>query len=94
MAGPSYRLHDLLFFTPSVHVLAGLDHDQFTVPEVNPTVLYYSNTDFAGAAGVSFDGNLSRHIAVRLAQVDYLYTHNAGASQSSFRYTGGLVVRF
>jgi hypothetical protein len=94
LAGPSYRLHNFLFFTPSVHALAGVDHDQFTVPEINPTVLYYANTDFAAAAGVTFDGNLSRHLAARLAQVDYLYTHNYGASQSSFRYTGGLVVRF
>jgi len=94
LAGPSYRLHNFLFFTPSVHALAGIDHDDFTVPEVNPTVLDYRNTDFAAAAGVTFDGNFSRHMALRLAQVDYLYTHNYGAGQSSFRYTGGLVVRF
>ena len=94
LAGPSYRLHNFLFFTPSVHALAGLDRDDFTIPESNPTVLDYRNTNFAAAAGVTFDGNLSRHLAVRLAQVDYLYTHNLGASQSSFRYTGGLVVRF
>lgn len=94
LAGPSYRLHDFLFFTPSVHALAGIDHDDFTVPESNPTVLDFRTTDFAAAAGVTFDGNLSRHLALRLAQVDYLYTHNYGNNQSSFRYTGGLVVRF
>jgi hypothetical protein len=94
MVGPSYRLHNFLFFAPSVHALAGIDHDDFTVPEINPTVFDYRSTDFAAAAGVKFDGNLSRHLAVRLAQVDYLYTHNHGANQSSFRYTGGLVVRF
>lgn len=94
MAGPSYRLPNFMFFTPSVHALVGIDHDQFTVPESNPTTLYYNNTDFAAAAGATFDGNLSRHVAIRLAQLDYLYTHNMGASQSSFRYTGGLVVRF
>jgi len=94
MAGPSYRLHNFLFFTPSVHALAGINRDDFTVPESNPTVLDYRNTDFAAAAGVTFDGNLSRHVAVRMAQVDYLYTHNYGANQSSFRYTAGLVVRF
>ncbi len=94
LAGPSYRLHHFLFFTPSVHALAGVDRGDFTVPESNPTVLDYKNTDFAAAAGATFDGNFSRHVALRLAQVDYLYTHNYGASQSSFRYTGGLVVRF
>jgi hypothetical protein len=94
MAGPSYRLHNFLFFTPSVHALAGINHDDFTVPESNPTVLDYRATNFAAAGGVSFDGNLSRHVAARLAQVDYLYTHNYSASQSSFRYSAGLVVRF
>lgn len=93
MAGPTYRLHNFLFFTPSVHALAGFDRDDFTVPQ-GFTVLDYTNTDFAAAAGVTFDGNLSRHMALRLAQLDYLYTHNYGANQSSFRYTGGLVVRF
>ncbi len=94
MAGPSYRLPNFLFFTPSVHALAGLDHDDFTIPESTPTVLDFRNTDFSGAAGVTFDGNLSKHIAVRLAQLDYLYSHNYGSGQSSFRYTGGLVIRF
>lgn len=95
MAGPSYRLHqNLLFFTPSVHALAGLDHDDFTVPNSSGGVIDLRDTDFAAAAGVAFDGTLSRHLAIRIAQLDYLYTHNYGTSQSSFRYTGGLVVRF
>jgi hypothetical protein len=93
LAGPTYRLHGAGFFTPSVHALAGIDHDDFTVPQTNTTIDYKSN-DFAAAAGVSFDGNLSRHLAVRIAQVDYLYTHHYGTNQSSFRYSGGIVARF
>jgi hypothetical protein len=93
LAGPSYRLHNIGPITPSVHGLAGIDHDNFTIPEPG-TVLNYTGTDFAALAGVTLDGNLSRHLAVRLAQVDYLYTHHFGTNQSSFRYTGGVVVRF
>ncbi len=95
MAGPSYRLHNFLFFTPSVHALAGIDHDDFTVPNSSAGIFNLTATLILPLPRAStFDGNLSRHFAVRLAQVDYLYTHNYGTNQSSFRYTGGLVVRF
>jgi hypothetical protein len=93
MAGPSYRLPTRGFLVPSVHALAGVDHDNFTVPSV-ATTINYTNTEFAAAAGVSLDGNLSRHLAVRFAQVDYLYTHHYGVDQSSFRYSAGIVARF
>jgi hypothetical protein len=93
LAGPSYRLHRYGFFSPSIHVLGGVDRGTFTVP-AGSTVLSFRDTDFAAAAGGTLDGNLSRHLAVRLAQVDYLYTHHNGTNQSSFRYAGGVVFRF
>jgi hypothetical protein len=93
-AGPSYRLHGFSFVVPSVHVLAGVDHDNFTVPTTLPSTFHQTDTAFSALAGVAFDGNLSRHLAVRLGQVDYLYTRHYGVNQNSFRYTGGLVVRF
>ena len=94
LAGPSYRLHQWGFLTSSVHVLAGVDHDDFTVPTTLPSTFNQTDLNFAALAGASFDGNLSRHLAVRLAQVDYLYTHHYGTNQSSFRYAGGVVARF
>jgi hypothetical protein len=94
LAGPSYRLHNIAFLTPSVHVLAGVDHDDFTIPTTLPSQFDQKDLNFAALGGVTFDGNLSAHLAVRLAQVDYLYTHHYGTNQSSFRYAGGLVVRF
>jgi hypothetical protein len=93
LAGPSYRIHNSGFFTANVHALAGIDRSDFTVPHTN-TNIDYTSGDFAAAAGVTFDGNLSRHLGVRLAQVDYLYTHHYGTNQGSFRYTGGVVARF
>lgn len=94
MAGPTYRLNQMGFFTPSVHLLGGVDHDDFSVPTTLPSTFDQKDLDFAALAGVTLDGNLSRRLAVRLAQVDYLYTHHYGTSQSSFRYAGGVVLRF
>jgi hypothetical protein len=93
MAGPTYRIHKIGFFTANVHALGGVDRDNLQVP-VPGQVISYQGTDPAAAAGVTFDGNLSRHLGIRLAQVDYIYTHHDSANQSSFRYTGGVVARF
>jgi hypothetical protein len=93
MVGPTYRIHKIGFFTANVHALGGVDRDTFSVPEPGTTI-YYKNTDAAAAAGVTFDGNLSRHLGIRIAQIDYLYTHHNNANQGSFRYTGGVVARF
>ena len=93
MAGPTYRLHRYGFFSPSIHVLAGVDRATFTVPS-GATTLTFRDTDLAVAGGATLDGNLSRHLAVRLGQFDYVYTGHYGGSQSSFRYIGGIVLRF
>lgn len=92
-AGPTYRLHRYGFFSPSIHVLAGASRSKFTVPS-NGTKFFFTDTDFAALAGGTLDGNLTPHIAIRLAQVDYDYSHHYGTSQSSFRYLGGVVFRF
>jgi hypothetical protein len=94
LAGPSYRFHKTGFFIANVHALAGVDHAEFTVPENNPTSLDFKNTDFSAAAGVGVDANLSRHVGIRVAQVDYVYSNHYNTNQGSFRYTGGVVLRF
>lgn len=93
MAGPSYRLHNIGFVTANVHALVGIDHAVLVVPEPG-TEITYTHTDLAALAGVTVDGNLSRHLAVRLAQVDCVYTNHNHSDQASFRYAGGIVVRF
>jgi hypothetical protein len=93
VAGPTYRLPRYGFFSSSIHVLAGGSHATFTVPS-NGTKFYFTNTQFAALAGGALDGNLTPHVAIRLVQIDYDYTHHYGTSQSSFRYLGGVVIRF
>jgi peptidoglycan-associated lipoprotein len=93
VGGPTYRLHRYGFFSPSLHVLAGVDRATINIA-AGSAVLSAHDTDFAALAGGTLDGNLTKHLAIRLAQVDYLYTHNYGTNQSSYRYLGGIVFRF
>jgi len=93
VGGPTLRLHRYGFFSPAVHVMAGVDHATFKVP-IGGSVLNFADTDIAILGGGVLDGNLSKHLGVRLAEVDYLYTNHYGQAQSSFRYVGGVVIRF
>lgn len=64
-------------------------------------------TAFAMAFGGGVDIGVSRHFAIRAAQVDYIHTRfnsldalstglssSAGGGQNTFRYSGGIVLRF
>jgi hypothetical protein len=79
-----------------------------TLPFVGGVTTGITNaTAFAMAFGGGIDIGVSRHFAIRAAQVDYLRTNfnsldalstglstSAGGSQNSFRYSGGVVFRF
>ena len=93
MAGPTYRFHKTGFFVPSLHVLGGVDRATFTVP-FGFTKISFRDTELAVVGGGSVDGILSRHLAVRLAQLDFVYTRHYDSNQTSFRYIGGIVLRF
>lgn len=58
-----------------------------------------SANSFAMAVGGGLDLKMSRHFAVRLAQVDYFMTNltnpaSVRFTQNNFRYSGGIVFRF
>jgi hypothetical protein len=58
-----------------------------------------ANNSFAVAAGVGLDWTLTRHFAVRLAQIDYLMTRfydpfGNRFIQNNARYSGGVAYRF
>jgi peptidoglycan-associated lipoprotein len=66
-----------------------------------------SSNSFAMAFGGGVDVGLTRHIAIRAAQLDYLRTQysptealafglstNSNSRQNSFRYSGGIVFNF
>jgi hypothetical protein len=46
------------------------------------------------AFGGGADITLSKHVSLRAAQFDYLYTHFGGEGQNNFRIQSGIVYRF
>ncbi len=86
---PSARAYSFLFgpvlsyrtdkFTPFVHALFGANRvstDSFNVLGLTIPSTNLSNTAFAMAFGGGADVNLTNHFAVRLGQLDYLYTRH------------------
>lgn len=53
-----------------------------------------SDSAFAMAFGGGADITLSKHVSLRAAQFDYLYTHFGGEGQNNFRIQSGIVYRF
>jgi opacity protein-like surface antigen len=53
-----------------------------------------SANSFAMTFGGGADFQLTRHVALRAIQVEYLYTHFGGARQNNMRLQSGLVYRF
>jgi hypothetical protein len=72
--------------SPFAHLLLGVEsvHLDFT-----------SGNGFALAPGGGVDYSLRRHVKLRLAQFDYLASHQQNSAWSSgFRYSGGFVFNF
>ncbi len=87
--------------TPFVHVLVGGAHLSLRAKDLttgNVSDVETSN-GFAMVAGGGVDVKVGRFLAVRLGQVDYLFTRLPGESspthnQHNFRYSAGVVFRF
>ncbi len=77
----SYRTEKL---TPFGHVLFGASH---------AGAAGFSDTAFAWAIGGGVDWNVTKTLAVRLGQFDYLPTHFASNTQNNFRFSTGIVFR-
>ncbi len=92
LAGPQFLLPAgrVLVF---VHALAGATQMQrgFTT-----TTLPIARSDFGfgAAVGAGIDVSLTRYVALRIGQADYLISKNFGGSQNNLRVSGGLVFEF
>src|SRR5258708_6878230 len=80
----SYRASAPL--TPFAHVLFGGQHFGGSGGG--------SANSFAMALGGGADYKLTEHVALRLIQVEYLYTHFAGTRQNNARIESGIVYRW
>lgn len=93
MAGPKIMLFHRSAFTPFGQVLFGFIH---TNPGYSQQPI--SHNTFAAAPGVGLDWNVTRHVGLRLAQVDYLFTRmpatTGQVNWNNFRYSAGIIVRF
>jgi opacity protein-like surface antigen len=102
LVGPqvSYRKDERL--TPFGHALIGFSrvHDHgsatATVPVLGTTTFSFNNTDtgFAMGLGGGLDVTITRSVALRLIQADYLMTRLNGGNQNNARISVGFVYRF
>ena len=105
LAGPRVYPLGHHWLTPFVHGLVGVASYHLHVPSPDPTLVFNetdNNLSFAIGGGV--DWKLTKHISIRLAQLDYQQTRAlradavaSGASpenQNNFKYSGGVVFRF
>jgi hypothetical protein len=64
---------------------------------INTTTIGFppaSTNAFALAVGGGLDLKIHRHIAFRVLQADYFYTHFGGGTQNNMRFSSGVVFRF
>jgi hypothetical protein len=96
LAGPrlSYRKHERL--VPFGHLLLGVARAHIDGKFEGPTfIVRFSNTDtaFALALGGGLDVELSKRVALRLIQADYLLTRFGDGTQNNGRISVGIVLR-
>jgi opacity protein-like surface antigen len=92
MAGPKITLFHRSKLSPFAEALFGFAH---TNAGFNRTTLNHNN--FAMSPGVGLDWNPTRHLGIRLGQLDYLLTRVPTSTNqvdwNNFRYSAGVVFR-
>ncbi len=96
--GPQFSYRKSERFTPFAHALVGGGHAGGTLytgtggaPGLGP------NSAFAMVSGGGLDVKVSPHVAVRLIEADYMYTHflnSINDHQNHLRVSAGIVFRF
>jgi opacity protein-like surface antigen len=89
LVGPTARFPKHTKMTPFGHVLFGMAH-----LKASSLGLSGSDNSFAWAMGGGVDVYVSSRFSVRLAEADWLRTQFADSTQSNFRCTGGVVIKF
>ena len=92
LVGPRFSYRKNETFTPYVHALFGGAHVTAGFGGVSG-----SDSAFAMAVGGGLDAKVSKHVAIRVAQVDYVLTKfNDGGDnrQNSVRVSTGIVYRW
>lgn len=97
--GPVFTVRKISHLSPFAEFLVGGYHQTDNQPNIYLGPL--TATSFAMLAGGGLDVNLSKHIAVRPAEFDWMLLKvpigagNAGSTPAgNYRYLGGIVLRF
>jgi outer membrane immunogenic protein len=88
--GPRIAYHNYGRLTPYAQVLLGGERASSTITGLGSS----SVNSFAMTFGGGADIKVSRNLAFRAIQLEYLYTHFSGAKQNNLRLQTGLVYRF
>jgi outer membrane immunogenic protein len=88
--GPRFSYRNYGRVTPYAQVLFGGETASASVTGFGSA----STNAFAMTFGGGVDFQVSRHLAFRAIQMEYLYTHFSGAKQNNLRIQSGLVYRF
>ncbi len=99
LAGPQVRLINRRRVTVSARAFLGAVRQEFesaiVLPEpVGPMRQQAWWTDFGAVFGGSFDWNLGKGVAWRVAQPDLLVRRGGGRTRKDFRISTGIVFRF
>ncbi len=92
MAGPQFLLPlgRVLMFA---HAMAGATQMKRAFTS-GTTVFSRSDTAFGSAVGAGINLSLTRNVALRIAQADYLMSKNFGVTENNLRVSGGIVFQF
>jgi opacity protein-like surface antigen len=88
--GPRLAYHNTGRLTPYAQVLFGGARATASLTGFPST----SVNSFAMTFGGGADIQLTRHVAFRAIQLEYMYTHFSGVKQNNLRLQSGLVYRF
>jgi opacity protein-like surface antigen len=89
MYGPVFSYRKDPRITPFVHFLVGGVRGSVGYLDIS-----HSKTTFGVAPGGGVDVQVTRNLAVRVVDVDYVLSRFSGTQQSNFRVSAGLVYRF
>ena len=90
--GPVFSLRPSRVFSVYVHALGGVAREKASIG-IFGVDISESHTSFTLLAGGGLDLRLKDFLALRLAQVDWVFTSAEGESQSGLRLSAGLVLR-
>lgn len=98
LAGPRFSYRKKERITPFAHALFGASRrhaeTEVILDGASRTFFSGNNTSFAAAVGGGVDVELSKNIALRVVQAEYVLTRSFGFNGNNARVSTGIVFRF